>query len=103
VLRFDRSQLPPLPATFRLFLNNLSALAPTKPEGSTYAGTCTFFPGEGKAGFEVALPLEVSAEMGHRIAVQATVSVVLIPLSLPGRPLPPQSIRLQSPRIVAVA
>ena len=41
--------------------------------------------------------------MGHRIAVQATVSVTLIPLSVPGRPLPPQSIWLPSPRIVAVA
>ncbi|MFN2384846.1 MAG: tyrosinase family protein [Thermoanaerobaculia bacterium] len=103
VLRSDRSQLPALPATFRLFLNNRNAVPATKPEGSTYAGTFTLFPGEGKQGPEVAIPLEVSAEMGHRIAVQATVSVTLIPLSVPGRPKPPQSIRLQSPRIIAVA
>ena len=103
VLRFDRPQLPALPLTFRLFVNNRNALAPTKPEGSTYAGTYTLFPGEGPEGVEVVLPLEVSAEMGHRIAVQATVSVTMIPLSLPGRPLPPQSIWIQNPRIVAVA
>lgn len=102
VLRFEPAQLPALPVTFRLFLNNRNALAPTKAEGSTYAGTYTLFPGEGAQGPEVVLLLEVSAEMGHRIAVQATVSVTLIPLSLPGRPLPPQSTWIQNPRIVAV-
>ena len=103
VLRIDRPELPALPAKFRLLLNNRDALPPTKPEGSTYAGTYTLLPGEGAQGVEVVLPLEVSAEMGHRIAVQATVSVTLIPLSLPGRPLPPQAIRIPNPRIVAVA
>jgi hypothetical protein len=102
VLEFERSRLPPLPATFRLFLNNTDARPATPPAGSTYAGTYTLFPDAAETGLESRLPIEVSAEMGHRIAVQAAVAVTLIPIAVPGRTLPLQIIRLQNARLVTV-
>jgi len=101
VLRFSRAQLPGLPATFRVFLNNRNALPATRPEGSTYASTCTIFPEDADA--EVAVPLEVSAEMGQRIAVQAGVSVTLVLVPLPGRPPAPRPIWVSDPELTLPA
>ena len=106
MLQFERVQLPIHPYCARVFLNQPDATAATPTTLSSYLGTFTVLPiVDARKGLEtlVSMQMEVPAEAAARLARDGTAQVVLVPLELRGRAVPPQPLVIRDAGIVVDA
>ncbi len=103
ILRFDRVQLPTMPLTIRVFLNNTEATLRTPLAGSGFVGTFTMLPvGSPVRGLEkvVTMQMEVSPQVGELIRNGRPITVSLVPIPLRGRTLPTETVQVRGATLV---
>jgi|GEM_PF-2490389 len=102
ILRFNRYDLPTVPLTIRVFLNQPDATLATAPAGENFVGTFTILPvGDPVRGLEkvVTMQLALRPALAELIRRGQPVRVSVVPVPLHGQKLPTQTVQLRKARL----
>ncbi|WP_310397914.1 tyrosinase family protein [Hymenobacter sp.] len=102
ILRFNRYDLPTVPLTIRVFLNQPNVDLRTAPAGENFVGTFTILPvADPVRGLEkvVTMQLALRPALAELVRQGRPVRVSVVPVPLHGQKLPTQTVQLRNARL----